>query len=81
MPRNQVTVNIYSLMRQLVQEEIQKIFDPKNTFPHDLLDFGQAPTGGTPIRRRRRGSRGQTKTIKGRVTRPDDKRLKANREL
>jgi len=83
---NQGHFNIYSLMRQAVREEIENIFmsdAPKNTSVN-LSAPANKRDGGTPKRRRKTRKPSQaknTENTKGRVTRPDDKRLKANREV
>lgn len=78
---NQYTIE--TLIRRIIRQEMRSIFtgDQENTSRDGLLNFSETPTGGTSPRRRRRGSQGRVAAIKGRVTKPTDRRLKANREL
>jgi|GEM_PF-5802516 len=76
-------ISVKSVMRQMIREELISLFsekDSKNTFqakssnlPNQLLENAQREP-------RKARSRRVGKLIKGRVTSPDDKRLKANRE-
>lgn len=75
-------VSVYNIIRQLVQEEVQRIFSPDQKFTSlaDRVTLSEEPTRSRKGRRKR-GSRASSTGIRGRVTSTTDKRLKANREL
>lgn len=82
MAKSAINGNIKSVFRRMIREEILALFDEesKNTSQNDFVSFDVAPTGvgsNKPKRPKAKQSRG----AKGRVTNPNDKRLKANREL
>lgn len=80
---NNRSINIYSLMRRIVQEELAKAFglDQEYTSQVRAADLSSEGTGDTSPKRRKRRTRRSLAGIKGKVTKPTDKRLKANREL
>lgn len=74
--------NIQNLMRQLIREELYSLFasNAENTSGNQSEGFTRVTPGKAFVGRRKRRSRRSTAKARGRVVRPDDKRLKVNRK-
>lgn len=70
------TTSLYALMKGLVRQEVERLF-LEDMPTNRLVEYNP----GNPPGLRKAGSQRSKKPIKGRVTSPNDKRLKANREL